>query len=161
MSVHELRVDIDRAIADLPAVTLFSVDDVKKYLTETLLPLLDSTCMEMEEHDEDIGGLMDIAEGDTDMLQPETAGIFALVIKAGLEVTAELAKRLRPGNAGDEKWKKKLAQMQQICKAAEAKLFEITVEEEAPDEDAPADAVPDNDNAPADAASDDDEPEQE
>lgn len=159
MSVEELRADIDRAIADLPNVNLFAVDDVKQYLASTLLPLLENVVNELDEHDEDIESLMETVDGTADMLQPETAGLFAMTIKVCLELRAELGKRLRPGNAGDEKWKKKLLQVDQVCKVAEAKLMEITVEPaddgDVEYEDAPAQPVnPSPDIAPASAGND-------
>ena len=152
MSVQELRADIDRTIAELDGRAMFSVDDVKKFFADTVLPLLDQTCSELEavdaeiaEHDEDIDGLMNMAEGAEDMLQPETAGVFALVITACRELAKELASRLRPNNAGDEKWKKRVAQVNQFCQIAEDKLREITVEVEE-DPEQPAPDAPQNNN---------------
>src|SRR4029077_17780817 len=83
------------------------------------------------------------------VLQPETAGIFAAVITQCRGLAEGLKRRLKKGDANDEKWAKRLPKILAICDAAQDTLLEITVtptgEEDEPETVAPP-AV--NTNAP-------------
>jgi len=148
MSLDELCSDLEANQTELEKVQMFSADDVKKYLASTVWPFLENVVAEIEDLD---ASLSDLVEKTEDILQPETAGIFAVVIQGCVQVMDELAKRLRPGNAGDQKWKVKLGELRKICNTAAETLQEITV---MPDE---ADDNTDN-TEPGDDDGDDQQP---
>lgn len=135
ITAEDLKGDVARCATELADKQFFSSEDVKKYMQDTIFPLLENTCEVIDGHDEDIESLMRMVEGQEDILQPETGAIFALAIKLGMDISAELVKRLRPQNEGDQKWKRRLAQASLAFKAAEAKLLEIVVQPEEVDDD--------------------------
>lgn len=141
MSVEDLQTDIDRNLADLDARALTSIDDVKAYLKDTVLALFKSVANTVEELDDDLSDLVEHAD---DILQPETAAIFALVVKGAIETSSALRKRLRPNNENDAKWVKRLDQLDKLCEQAGETLLQITVqpEEDEPDQDAPPESPP-------------------
>lgn len=124
MSLDDLKADLQRNVADLEATTMYGVDDLKKYLRETLWPFLHVVVEEMEELDSDIS---DMVEGSEDILQPETAGIFAVVIVQAMDLCKELETRLRKNDVADQTVKKKVAQLRNVCGIAQQTLMDITV----------------------------------
>lgn len=145
MTVEDLQADIERNIAELDARPLSTIDDVKAYLKDTVLPLFAATGSALEEIDDDLSDLVEHAD---DILQPETAAVFALVIKGAVEVSDALRKRLRPNNENDAKWIKRLDQLRAVCETAGQRLLEITVQPEPEEDDVDPSALDDAPPAP-------------
>ena len=135
MSIDDLRNDLDRNIETLEATTFAGFGDIKDFFKQTMFPLLENVVSELEELDSDISDLVEKSE---DVLQPETAGIFAAVITQARKIADALEKRIPPSDANFAKWRASLGAFRQICVKAEEVLIAITVniEEEEPDEDA-------------------------
>lgn len=132
MSVEDLQADIDRNTTDLDARPISTVEDVKAYIKDTLLPLFKSAANVVEEIDDDLSDLVNHADT---IIQPEDAALFALVIKHSIETMEALKKRLKPGNTNDDKWGKILNRNMQVIQQASARLMEVTVSDEEPDGD--------------------------
>jgi len=145
MSVEELKSDIDRNLAELDARPMATVDDVKAYLKDTVLALFAATANEIEEIDDDLSDLVEHAD---DILQPETAAIFALVIKEAVAISDALRKRLRPNNDNDTKWAKRLDQLRGVLEMAGQRLLEITVQPEVEQDEVDPSALDDAPPAP-------------
>lgn len=135
MSIETLKADL-KANTD----TLFALDpmtttpgDLVKHLRETLWPFLESVVEEAAEIDECVA---DIISGAEDILQPETAEIFAAIITGAIAVAAALKGRIN--RETDPGLYKVVEELERNCKAGEALMQEIVVdtgEDEEADED--------------------------
>lgn len=86
LSLDDLKNDLDRITDDLRTRVFIVPDDIKSYLQQQLLPFVSNVVEVMEGIDGDVSDLVEHAE---DILQPETAGIFALAIQQGLGFAEE------------------------------------------------------------------------
>jgi hypothetical protein len=132
MSLEDLQSDIDRNLGELDAHAFSSPDEIRAYFRDTMYPLLASVSSELEDIDNDVADMVQQSE---DILQPETAGLFAAVIVGAVQVMAALEKRLK-ANTNDNKWLAKIQQLRHVCDLAQKTLHEITVQ---PDADEPPD----------------------
>jgi hypothetical protein len=137
MSIEDLKADIDRNTEDFANVAFASFDDVKEYVKTTLLPLVSNVVDEVAQIDDDVA---DMINQSADVLQPETAGIFAAVITQCKGLAEALQRRLKKGDVNDDKWAKRLPKIRQVCEVAQNTLLEITV---MPTDEGDDDALPD------------------
>src|SRR4029077_6278419 len=124
MSIEDLKADIERNTTDFDSVTFNSLDDVKQFMKTTMFPIMTNVVEEMEQIDDDVA---DIIQQASDVLQPETAGIFAAVITQCRGLAEGLKRRLKKGDKNDDKWAVRLPKILAICDAAQDTLLEITV----------------------------------
>lgn len=104
-----------------------SAAEVVTFLKTTLWPSLVALAEQTEEID---GCVEDILHAQEDILQPETAQVFAGIIAGGLVLVAELKKRLKPE---DTKIMAAVGEFEQLCVQGQEALEEITI----PDADDP------------------------
>lgn len=135
MSIEDLEGDLARNITDFATTTFLTANDVQKYLGDTLWPFLQNMVAEVRDQDNCISDLVNEAD---DVLQPDTAGIFAAVIISSKMMMQELVMRLTK-SPKDAELKTKLAQIRPIITKAEETLEEITIfpeeDEEQTDDD--------------------------
>lgn len=139
MSIEDLQSDLERNLTELDAQTFASLDDVKAYFKSTIYPLLASVSSELEEIDNDVADMVQQSE---DILQPETAGLFAMIIGNAIQLCGALQKRLKD-NKNDAVWAQKIAQTMHICELGKNTLDQITVQPDADEDQDPA-AEPDD-----------------
>lgn len=104
-----------------------SVAELVTFLKTTLWPSLVALAEQTEEID---GCVEDLLHAQEDILQPETARVFAGIIAGGLVLVAELKKRLKPE---DTKILAAAGEFEQLCAQGQEALEEITI----PDADDP------------------------
>lgn len=124
MSIEQLKEDVVRNIDDFDKTTFGSLDDVKTFLKTTMFPLMENMVDEIEQIDSDVADMIEQSE---DVLQPETAGIFAAVITQCMGLITALERRLKKDDVNDQKWAKRLPGIRNICTVAQNTLLEITV----------------------------------
>jgi hypothetical protein len=100
--------------------------DIVAFLQMTFWPSVVALAEQTEEID---GCVEDILHAQEDILQPETAQVFAGIIAGGLVLVAELKKRLK---AEDTKIMAAIGEFEQLCARGEEALEEITI----PDDEA-------------------------
>lgn len=136
MALDELRRDLminlasARTLKETPGIVdNLAFSKICDHLTECLWPFMEAAVDEIDDLD---ASLAEVAEASGDMLQPETAGVFARIIILGRELAKELKSRadLAP----------KLLEFEALCSTAEGSLEEITVgqindDEEGDDDD--------------------------
>lgn len=134
---RQLLADVREGAKTLIGVT--DVGDLKKHLEDTLWPTLEAlaelhetTANEIDEID---NAVVELAEGDGEMLTPETAGLFANLILSGKDIAAELEKRL---TANEGPMKAKVAAFLKLNAACEAQLEELVVETDGDDDETEA-----------------------
>jgi hypothetical protein len=115
--MDDLRADLKANIAEASKLEL---SQLPRHLRDTLWPFLESLVENFEEVDDAVAELVDQSE---DYLQQETAAVFAAAIESGLQLASEL--RARAG--GDELLLKKIAQHEQLAKAALEVLTQATM----------------------------------
>lgn len=150
MSIDNLKADLASNMASLNQLgPLASGADVVAHLQNTLWPFLETVVSEMEEQDE---CLEDLIHGADDILQPETAKVFAGVITGGLA----MAERLKALSASEPQVLAAIAKYQKMCQEAAELLEQITIvpAEDGDDEDDGEDGESDDDEEDND---DDDE----
>jgi hypothetical protein len=131
MSMEELEQDLERNIADLENTAFLSAEDVRKYLRETLWPFMTNLVAETTEIDDCVANMV---EDSDDVLQRDTASLFAAVIVSCQKMMDELVKRLTK-TPEDQIVRNAIAQVRPICLQAAGKLEEITVDEEEEDDE--------------------------
>lgn len=136
MSIEDLQSDLERNLTELDDKLFMSLDDVKAYFKTTIYPLLASVGSELEEIDNDVADMVQQSE---DILQPETAGLFAMIIGNTIQLCGALQKRLKD-NKNDAVWAQKIAQTMHICELGRNTLEQITVQPDAEEADPDADA---------------------
>lgn len=131
---RQLVEDVRQGAKDIVGIT--DIGDLTKHLRETLWPTLEAlaeinetTANEIDELD---GAVIELAEGDGEMLTAETAGVFATLLLNAKEITAELEKRL---TANEGPMKAKVAAFYKLIEACEAQLDELTVVADDDDDD--------------------------
>lgn len=124
---RQLVSDVQQGAKDIVGIT--DIGDLTKHLKDTLWPTLEAlaeltetTANEIDELD---GAVIELAEGDGEMLTPETAGVFANLLLSGKDIAAELEKRL---TANEGPMKAKVAAFYKLIAACEAQLDELVVE---------------------------------
>jgi hypothetical protein len=149
MSIETLRDDLKglkEATRAMPDLT--TSGDIRKFMKSTLVPFVEALVDEVAEMD---GVMADLIEGAEDILQPETAGVFADLIIGGRLLAAKL-RELSPTGA-DPKLDVAIVAFLERSTLAEQLLEEIAVvsaDDEEDDED--AEAADEDDDEP-DAAS--------
>lgn len=132
MSLDELSEDLKanvqaaKSLASDPEVT---ARQVMQYLSSNLLPLLEN---HVEETTAMADALDDVINEAGDMLQTETAGVFAHLIVSSSDLVAILKSRL---GVGDQPILDKIALFEETVKTATAILEEVTVTEDDGDDD--------------------------
>lgn len=124
MSMEQLMGDLaenSKEIARLGPES--TVADVVKLLQATLWPSLVALAEQTAEID---GCVEDLVEGAEDILQPETAQVFAGIIAGGTVLVAELKKRLKPEDA---KILSAIGEFEKLCELGKEALEEITIPE--------------------------------
>lgn len=149
MSLEELEADLAANTAQVNALgALTTTTDLVGFIKNTLWPFQQNLVGELSAMD---GAMQDIVDGHEDILQEETAGLFAAVIAGANGLIAILEKRLKLPE--DTKLVKAIREWKKIAAEAGATIEEITVAAE-PDDDEddlepePGDETADPDNAP-------------
>lgn len=133
MSIETLRADLARNIANIPADPIAAVRE--------LWAFLEAATEEMADID---ASLMDMAEEADDILQPETAQLFLVVVQGCRACIVELQKRIKPETDEDKKMLVDLKTLDGHCAAALGMIEEITI---APDPDESEDDEPEGADA--------------
>lgn len=132
MSIEDLVSDVERNAADIDSVVFASLDDVKAYLKQTMFPLMSNVVEELAGIDDELADFLEGAA--TDILTPETAGVFAAVAMHCLQLCTAIVK-LKPNN---QKLAAQIESIRNVCRHAQKVIMEITVQP--PDEqDEPGD----------------------
>lgn len=135
MSIEQLRKDMKESSEALtrlgaPGFPPPAIEDVVAFLRHTMWPTIEAAVDEVAQIDECVEDLLNASE---DILQPETARLFAALVVAGRAMATELTKRLGPGDA---ETKKLVSGFLELATSAEAAIVEITVpEDDEEDED--------------------------
>lgn len=123
---QQLLEDVRAGAATLLGIT--DVGDLKTHLTETLWPTLEALAEQAlknaNDNDDLDNAVIELAEGEGEMLTPETAGLFANIILMARELSEDHEKRLL---AGDTAVRTKIKAFRELLKAAESQIEEITV----------------------------------
>lgn len=130
MTMEQLMGDLaenGKAVASLTSES--SMADVVALLKMTLWPSLVALAEQTEEID---GCVEDMLHAQEDILQPETAKVFAGIIASGLVLVAELKRRLKPEEG---KILAAATEFERLCRQGEQALEEITIPEVDDDED--------------------------
>lgn len=104
---------------------------IVEFLRNTMWPTMEAAVDELGQLDECVEDIYNASE---DILQPETAQLFAALVVAGRVMAAELAKRLT-NTAADAEAKAIVDGFLEMASAAERAIQEITVPETDDDED--------------------------
>ncbi len=130
---RQLQADVAAGAATLKGIT--DVGDIVNHLRDTLWPTLealaDQAVANANDNDELDNAVIELAEGEGEMLTPETAGIFANMILSARDIADELEKRLL---ANDAPLKAKVKAFRALLDAGEAQLEELTVGDDDDDE---------------------------
>lgn len=125
MSIETLKQDLRENMAQLATLNgLTSNEDLIKHLRETLWPTLESIVDELEEVDECVA---DLVSGAEDILQPETAQVFAAVIASAAVVAAALKVRIDP--QADAKLMHLVTELEANLKNANEIMQEIVIDD--------------------------------
>lgn len=142
MSIEQLRKDMKEStealarLATTPGVPP-TAESLASFIHLTMWPTMEAVVDELSDVD---GCVEDLLNSSEDILQPETAELFAALVVSGRAVAAELSKRLTVSPA-DAETRKLVEGFLELSKAAEAAISEITVpEDEDDDEDDEDDA---------------------
>lgn len=137
MSIEQLKTDWDalekRVNSMNPALT--TNPEIVRLIKDELAPFMKCMVDEMGEQD---GALADLFNDAEDILQPETAGLFAVLITTGRELLAKLEAVSK--KAGDLTTLAEIKAWREISKTAEEALEEITVPDDGDAEEADDDA---------------------
>lgn len=131
MSLDTLKEDLKQNLATLTTMNeLSSVGDVVNHLKNTLWPTLESIVDELAEVDDCVADMVNNAE---DILQPETAEVFAAVLAASAVVAAALKPMLDPDKDAD--MINLVAELERNIKKANAIMQEIVIDDVDPEYD--------------------------
>lgn len=126
MTMPSLRKDMAESAVKLETLgAMSSLEEVVAFLKDTLWPTLEALSEETEQID---GCVEDLLNGSEDILQPETAQVFAAMVVSGRVIAGELRKRLRPEESA---LRSTLDEFERMATEATAALEEITI----PDDD--------------------------
>lgn len=134
MSIEELQTDLKANMEEARALVLdpdTSPTTVSSHLLNTLWPFLENVVAELSEQDDVV---TDLIERNGDMLQPETAGIFAAIILGARGLAQAEIKRAGSTTA-------EMATFVALLDEGEQQLSEITIDVD--DEDEEEDEDPD------------------
>jgi hypothetical protein len=146
MSVEDFKADVARNIAELKKDPTLCVDQAT-YFANTIWPMFEAAGETMEELEDE---MIDVLEGNADVLHAENAQVFAQLIVIGRQVFGKLMPRLGP------QLKKAAEHWLELSKNAEQILAEITVQDAPEDDD--EDVIEDEeDDEDEDEEDDDDE----
>jgi hypothetical protein len=134
VSIEQLRKDMKESTAALAQLCSTpgkppTVEGLAGFIHLTMWPTLESVVDELGDVD---GCVEDLLNASEDILQPETAQLFAALVVAGRGMAAELSKRL---TAADAETRQLVAGFLELATAAEAAISEITVPEDDDDDD--------------------------
>lgn len=157
MSLEDLKADLATNMKEasvMSAGVMANPADLLRHLQNTLWPFLENLVGELEEIDDTVDDMYHSAE---DILQPETAQLFATVIAGGMALVNELEKRLTmPADAqiiaGIREWRRLAGESAQT-------IAEITVMPQA-DANQGDDQDDDDDDDDEDDDEETDQPEQ-
>jgi hypothetical protein len=128
VSSESLAADISACLASAKSLSaLSSMSDVVDHLKSTLWPMLEAIVNEHVELDAVVGDLYEHSE---DILQMETAKVFAAVIASGLVLAEEL--RTRVGN--DKRLLAAIGEFKAKANEAREILEEITIPDDPEDD---------------------------
>lgn len=118
--------DIRDASKSIVGIT--DIGDLTKHLKDELWPTLEAIGEQLvanADDNEDLdNAVLELAEGEGEMLTAETAGVFANVFLQGEDIAAELEKRL---GANDGALRIKIAAFKKLVSSAQDTLAELTV----------------------------------
>jgi hypothetical protein len=124
MTMEQLLSDLEQNGKDLAKLgPNSSTAEVVAFLQMTLWPSVVALAEQTEEID---GCVADILEAHEDILQPETAQVFAGIIAGGMVLVAELKKRLKPE---ESKILQAVDEFEKLCAHGSEALAEITITE--------------------------------
>ena len=130
MSIEQLRIDMKESAGELAKMSALTITpDLIKFLQHTLWPTLEAIVNETAAVD---ACVEELYEQQDDALQPETAQVFAALIVTGRQIAAELRARLAPG---EDALRKALDGYEEIAKACEETINEITLPDPGDDDD--------------------------
>ena len=119
--IEELEADVTRNADAIDSVVFASFDDVKAYIKQTIFPLMTNVVDEIAGIDDELAEFLE-GQG-TDVLTPETAGIFSAVTVHCIQLCNAL-KKLKPNNVT---LNAKIDAIRQVCQLAQKTIMEITV----------------------------------
>jgi len=125
MSIESLKADLSANVQTLIALQpeTTTAADIVKHLKETLWPFLESVVDESAEIDDCVADLISGAE---DILQPETAEVFAAVIAGAVAVSDALKKFIT--REAEPQLYKVVEELEKNCKSAETIMAEIVID---------------------------------
>ena len=136
MSIETLKDDLKANLSTLSLIatpppgavatnadTLLVAEQLVRHLKDTLWPFLESVVDEVAEIDECVA---DVISGAEDILQPETAEIFAAIIAGAVACAATLKSRIDP--AAEPQIYKMIAELEKNCKTGESLMAEIVID---------------------------------
>jgi threonine dehydratase len=125
MSIESLKADLSANLQTLVALdpATATAGDLVKHLKETLWPFLESVVDETAEVDDCVADLISGAE---DIMQPETAEVFAAVVAGAVAVAGALRKFITP-ETEPQLWKV-VDELEKNCKSAETIMAEIVID---------------------------------
>lgn len=142
MSIEDLKADLESNMAACKALIspLTTPSELAAHLHNCLYPFISNVVNEIEEVDSAVETLFNESD---DVLQPETAAVFAAVIAGGQVLVKELSGRLTPA---DDKLKQAIAEWLQLAAVAGSTLEDITLDPSDPDPDDDDDDEDDDDD---------------
>lgn len=136
-SAQQTLDDVREGAKTLIGIT--DVGDIVTHLKDSLWPALEAVAEQAlanAEDNDDLGNVVEeLAEGEGEMLTPETAGVFANILLSSEELAAELLKR----HPTDADVIKRVKAHRLLLTAGQSVLAEITVGDPDDDADAPED----------------------
>lgn len=130
MSIEQLRSDMAESAKQLALLgTTTTVAELVAVIQTTLWPTLEAAVEELGEVDSCVE---DMLHGQEDILQPDTAQLFAALVVAGRGIAAELRLRLK---AHEQDVIKLLDGFEELARAAESEIEEITIPESDDEDD--------------------------
>lgn len=127
MSIETLKEDLKANLSTLAVLKTLPSDDTTNtvilHLQDTLWPFLEAVVDELAEIDECVA---DVISGAEDILQPETAEIFAAIIAGAVAVSAAL--KARVNRETEAPLAKVIDELEKNCRAGEAIMAEIVID---------------------------------
>lgn len=127
MSVETLKADLKSNLETLRLMVpgVASPDELVRHLKDTLWPMLESIVEEVAEIDDCMN---DIVSGAEDILQPETAEVFAGIIAGALAVAAALKMKVGNDTEEDRQLRKVIGELEANCRAGEELLKDVVID---------------------------------
>jgi len=128
MSIEQLQQDLTQIMGRLLANPPTTTADLVLFLSDNLLPWLQSQAEELGEMDE---AIEDVVHQSVDVLHPESGEVFAGIITSGTAIAAELA--TRAGN--DARLLKVIKEFRTLAARGTQLLEEIVLEDDEDDDE--------------------------